>query len=371
MRLLQIILISLGVLASIFSASAETVSRKEAQNLAAEFFSKAFNRNVARPNFVYNGKQLALDRLFTPFYVFNNPSGGYVIVAADNKAFPILGFSLTDSFDPTKLSDGQKGLLAGYAQEIEYIRLDDRIPTEAIAAWGDLYSYFTNILKSRSLDYEPKFTPNQGRERIYAIAESFDSDSFSSAIYSPEQWQAAVNDELKDNGGVALGFPAYKNFPTALIHGRKGDYYRINFDGINNSYFRLGATEFINSPQLASLGQPIEIKETIEIEKPFEFYDSFIAEQREEARNQARKSMEKEFPSEPQIRNNGAGHYDISFPENVVMARVYNLSGAQVAMFTYSPSSYIHLDISSHPLGFYFVVANGADGKPFGLKLVR
>lgn len=119
-------------------AKAETVKWKEASRIAETFFNAAHGQVMATPKLVYNGKRLTTNNLFTPFYVFNHPSGGFVIIAADNKAMPILGYSLKSSFSPDKLSAEKKSMLTDYAREIEYIRYDSRIPVEAIEAWGDI-----------------------------------------------------------------------------------------------------------------------------------------------------------------------------------------------------------------------------------------
>ena len=72
-------------------ALAETVSQKHASKIAETFFNTAYGIHVAAPKFAWNGRQLTTDRLFTPFYIYNHPRGGFVIISAENKAFPVLG----------------------------------------------------------------------------------------------------------------------------------------------------------------------------------------------------------------------------------------------------------------------------------------
>ncbi len=359
------------MVAGCFSATAESVSRKEAQKIAVEFFNEVNKRSVAQPKYVYNGKRLTHDRLFTPFYVFNNPSGGFVIIAADNKAYPILGFSLLDSFDPDNLGVGLKALLSGFARDVEYIRLDNQVPEEAIHAWQNPKEYISYILKEPFHSYEPKRTPGEVREIVHSLASSYDAESYSSDIYTPTQWNETIGEELKSNGFVALGFPTYKGFPTGTIYGQKGNFFRIDLDGQNNAFYRLGATEYFVSPQIAMTGKPMSLDIKEPIEEPFEFYDSFISEQKE-AQNKARIKLEEtENPSDPKVRFIGAGHFDIRFPEPIRAARIYNLAGALIETFKYGDRPEIHVDISAHPLGFYFMLAIGSDGKPYGIKLVR
>ena len=84
----------LTVLALAAGVQAETVTQKQAKAVAQQFFNKAFGRTMPQPKYVYNGRRLTTQRLFVPFYVFTLPTQGYVIVSAENKAFPILGYSL-------------------------------------------------------------------------------------------------------------------------------------------------------------------------------------------------------------------------------------------------------------------------------------
>ncbi len=59
----------------------------------------------------------------TDYYVFNNgKSNGYVIVAGDDRAVPVLGYSDEGSFDPANVPDGLQCMLDMYAHEMAYLR---------------------------------------------------------------------------------------------------------------------------------------------------------------------------------------------------------------------------------------------------------
>ncbi len=117
---------------------AETVSQKEAARIAEKFFNAAARQVMAKPKLVFNGKRFTTNRLFTPYYVYNHPAGGSVIISAENKAMPILGYSLKSNFSPDHIDEERTKLLSDYARDIEYIRYDSRMPNEAIEAWGDI-----------------------------------------------------------------------------------------------------------------------------------------------------------------------------------------------------------------------------------------
>lgn len=359
------------VLSAIFQANAETVSQKEASHRAAIFFNSLNGRYMAPPKLVYNGKRLTTDRLFTPFYVYNNPSGGFVIISAENKAFPILAYSQVDSFSPDRMGPALKALLSCYAKEIEYIRYDDRIPEEAIKAWTHFPEYVYQLLNRPYLATDPMITPEESKETIQAIYNSDDAEQYLSTIYTPGQWQEIINDELESRKSVAIGFPDSKGFPTGVVHGHKGDYYRIELDGRNNALMRLNATEFISAPQIASVGKLPDLAIDTEEDLPFAFYDSFIAEQEMQKQAEQARIDNLTERQEPLLRSIGAGHFDIYFPENITLARVYNLSGAMVERFTYKNTDTGHLDISIHPSGFYVVIFQGESGRNYSLKLWR
>lgn len=133
-----------------FSASAETVAMKHAKLIAQNFFNAARGFVTAPVSYIYNGKDLTTQRLFTPFYVFNSPTGGFVIISADNKAYPVLGFSLTQKFDKNLLPESVKATLADFSHDIELIRYDSRIPSDAIEQWNEYKSTIANILADPS-----------------------------------------------------------------------------------------------------------------------------------------------------------------------------------------------------------------------------
>lgn len=129
------IVISGCIAAGSGSLRAETVAMKQAKSMAQNFFNESRHYVTGPVSYVYNGKDLVDQRLFTPFYVFNSPAGGFVIISADNKVFPILGFSLTKSFDKAAVTPMVRSILQDFARDIEMIRFDSRIPSDAIEQW--------------------------------------------------------------------------------------------------------------------------------------------------------------------------------------------------------------------------------------------
>lgn len=355
------------------SARAETVSQKQAQQMAQQFFNEAAGRVVAPVKLIYNGRKLTTDRLFVPFYVYNQPSGGFVIISAENKTYPILGYSLKDNFDPERLGETEKALLQSYAREIELIRYDTSIPEDAIKAWTDYPGYVYGILNSAYSDVDPLFSADDARERLYMSVEPESDDASFSDIYTPTQWQDMVNDELRQNASVAVGVIADNVINPMVVHGRKGDYYRLEMSKRNNWLMRLNASELISANMIGLFNNPLFIAEELQEEVPFETYDDFAIEVAsiEEARTHTPAPDLSLFVDEPIVKALGSGHYEILMPEEAAMATVYNLGGAQVMQKTFRNTNAVYLDLSAEPSGFYFVQVIDRNGTPYGMKLYR
>ena len=283
-------------------ALGETVSQKEALRLAQTFFNAANGQVMGKPNLVYNGKHLTTDKLFSPFYVYNLPAGGFVIISAENKAMPILGYSLKSSFDPDAMGEATKALLGEYARDIEMIRYDSRVPEEAIAAWTDYRAYVASMLSARYDATDPAFSMADAGERVRNIETSGRMEDFSSDIFTPEQWREEINAELRANKSVALGIFGGKGVEAAIIHGRKGDYYRMELDSRNDWLMRLMATEYLSEGQIADRGEVAEIVDEDEEERPFSLYEDFLAGVAREEDERQRMLDERLIPTEPAVR---------------------------------------------------------------------
>ncbi|MDE6669954.1 MAG: Spi family protease inhibitor, partial [Muribaculaceae bacterium] len=264
---------------------AETVSQKEASRVASLFSNASAGQVMGKPELAWNAKPLTTAKLFTPFYVYNLRNGGFVIVAADNKAFPILAYSRNGVFDHERLSDTQREWLRRYAQDIEMIRYDSRVPDEAIAAWGDLSTYINDLLER-----EPKqsglhlFSAGQAVERLEDVEVGEDSYLTESELYTPQQWQEMIDGEMRQRGRVIIGMEDAKGnlLPVEVYNGGEG-YYLLatengSPDGTEPWIVRLNATEYLSGTMIADIGNPREIEIPEAEEEPFVEQDAFLAE---------------------------------------------------------------------------------------------
>ena len=306
------ILISLFACVAVPAAAhAETVSRKEANSIAGTFFNAAYGEVTAPPQMVWNGRQLTTDRLFSPIYVYNSPKGGYVIISGENKAYPILAYSKVRKFDKDKISDDEKEVLKTYAREIELIRYDPRIPAKAMEAWRNIPEYISAVLASPYDSDEYRALGEERKDMLESLARSGNQILMPSAVefslYDPDAYRELTLDDV-----------------TAA-----------------------------------------------DDEIPFKFYEDFIREVSRENRERDIKLEEIVSPSRPVVKALGGGHFEISFPENIRMMRIYTIGGMQMMEKYYKETSLMNIDMSVLGSGYYMGLALAESGNVFGFKLYR
>lgn len=289
---------------------AETVTRKEANAVAQTFFNAAYGEVTAPPQMVWNGRNLTTDRLFSPFLVYNSPKGGYVIVSSENKAYPILGYSLKRTFDRNKLSESEKELLKKYAMEIEVVRYDPRISVKALHAWQNMREYIAGILER---PYDSDEYRNLSSERKNKIEEL-------------------------DRAGKQILMAQATEFESL----DPDNYRRLTLDDVS-------AAEEI----------------------PFKFYDDFIKSVRDELNRQQINLDELISPSKPVVKSIGDGHFEITYPENIRMMRIYAVSGMQMMEKYFKETRVMNIDLSALSPGYYIGLGMADSGKIYGFKFCR
>ena len=301
------------VLSTGVTAFGETVSQKEAMKIASTFFNTLYGEVTAPPKMVWNGRQLTTDRLFSPFFVYNSPKGGFVIISAENKAYPVLAYSRNNFFDRSRLGKEETDLLKRFAKEIELVRYDSRSPEKAMAAWQNLPGY------------------------IYGVVNN---------PYATDEFRG-LSDERKDQLEEIDRRNSWIAMPGA-----------VEFDIYNPDRYRDVMLEDI-------------LEESAGEEIPFKFYEDFI-ESIKRDNNKLQASLDEMLvPTKPVVSPLGGGHYEITFPEKVRMMRVYAMSGSLDIEKYYKETPVVNLNIESLPGGFYVGVALTESGKIYGFKLFR
>lgn len=306
------ILIAVSVCILSFNMHAETVTQNEAKKLAELFFNTAYKEVTPAPKLIWNGRQLTTDRLFSPFYVFNHARGGYVIISGENKAYPVLGYSLKRNFDRSKLTEAENEQLQTFAREIELIRYDHRSPVNAIEAWRDIPTYFSKILENPyKASEEFKRLSEVRKEKIEEM------DRVGNQIMMPSAVEFYIYDPEK--------------------------YRDINLDDVS------AEEEYI----------------------PFKFYEDFIEEIKKEQQDRERKLELTLSPENPIVKGLGAGSYQIDYPEEISLVRVYSLNGMQVLERYFKNTQTAFINLEGEGSGYYVAMCLSNSGKVFGTKLSR
>ena len=129
LSLMVCLLMSCGIFAT-------GIDREQAAKLARKFMAENFSlsskaRRAAATiplNTVETGQSLV--------YAFNVEGGGYVVVAGDDCAPAVLGYSERSAIDADDMPEGMKALFEQYQQEMQYMIQNGR-RAEAIATLGD------------------------------------------------------------------------------------------------------------------------------------------------------------------------------------------------------------------------------------------
>lgn len=128
----HISLIALLLLVLSASAFAQKVSENEAATVATNFFQ----HKSGRTSLGMESLQTTSLRSSSPnYYIFEPADGqGYVLVAANKAAYPILGYSLDHSFPTDNMPDGMQYLLQCFDEQLDYVK------TNRISATPELLS---------------------------------------------------------------------------------------------------------------------------------------------------------------------------------------------------------------------------------------
>ena len=131
--------LSLCLIAACFgSLMAGPVDQQKAQKIGAKFLSTtAISQKNADIQLNLVSVAVDLQRGGTDYYVFNVKGGeGFVVIGGDDRVRPILAYSTTGKYNPNDVADGFAFTLAGFQEEIHYIREHNLTATpDIVAEW--------------------------------------------------------------------------------------------------------------------------------------------------------------------------------------------------------------------------------------------
>ena len=110
-------LMVLMCLLAITTAWAEPINENQARNIAASFMA---NRSMLSTNLkmAHKAPLTATNSEKAAYYVFNANQGGYIIVAGDDRAPAVLGYSDKGTFDSQNVPEAMQYMLESYAAQI-------------------------------------------------------------------------------------------------------------------------------------------------------------------------------------------------------------------------------------------------------------
>lgn len=109
---------------------------QRSQTVAKNFYQSAIAPTTSTPQWVYTGTNGS--RGADCFYVYNIDNG-FVIVSADERVQPILGYSTEGAFEPGNVPFGLQDLLQSYTEEISAIKANvPEADAQLQAAWQAL-----------------------------------------------------------------------------------------------------------------------------------------------------------------------------------------------------------------------------------------
>lgn len=369
----RILIVIAFSLLSIFGASGETVTHKEAKEWAKTFFNAAFGEISEPVTMVYNGKDLTTRSLFTPFFTYTSPRGGFVIISGENKLMPILGYSLYETLDKDKLDPAIRELLREYARQIEVIRYDSAVSDKAVSSWQNKNRYINSVLTAPvQSGFSLPDREEVNTEFNFLLNELPNDDSLFSEIYTPDQWDEMVTDQLKKSGSAVLGVGRDAEYQPLDIVGRQGDYVKIRLENSRTAWnMRLFPSELYSFGIVGRLGGDPVWPEEVE-EAPFAFHDEVMEMYPLYTRSEEALKAEMLSPSEPVVRGLGAGHFEIDYPSEILLIRVFNVSGMSVHAQTYGGKTRTAVvNIEDQPSGFYVIAAQTVEGPAKSLKVAR
>lgn len=119
------IFLSLTLLCATLSLMAASIGEQQARRIANNFFAQGVTRSAASVELVWAGSQMdatTLSRAATDqalLYIYNRTGApGFVIVAGEDQAAPIVGYSYERAFDPQQMAPGLKALLEAWCKQL-------------------------------------------------------------------------------------------------------------------------------------------------------------------------------------------------------------------------------------------------------------
>jgi hypothetical protein len=128
----------------IFSAVfSEKVEKSEAEKIATRFYNEKYQVNYPGTQATFHITESHIIELGGEevVYVFNFDNNGYAVVPADDRIYPVVGFSFNSTFNPDLAPDNWMWVLENFGEQVIHVKENQIIPaTEVVNAWANLRS---------------------------------------------------------------------------------------------------------------------------------------------------------------------------------------------------------------------------------------
>jgi hypothetical protein len=135
---LRPLLLLLAFAFSISTLFAEKVEINEAAKIATKFYSQKYQMNFpgTTGDIFITSTYVQKENGEDVVYVFNFNTTGYVVIPADDRQFPVLGFSFESDFIFDQVPENCKWVIRDYGYQVTHIRKNNVEPNEATKiAW--------------------------------------------------------------------------------------------------------------------------------------------------------------------------------------------------------------------------------------------
>lgn len=122
---------------------AEKVEKKEAERIATKFYNEKYevNHPGSQADFYVTQSHVIELEGQGVIYVFNFNNHGHAVVPADDRLYPVLGFSFTSTFNPDLAPDNWMYLLENFGAQVIHVQDTQAEATDiVINAWANLRS---------------------------------------------------------------------------------------------------------------------------------------------------------------------------------------------------------------------------------------
>lgn len=141
---------------------ADKVELKEAQEVATKFYNQKYlvNNPDATASFYITETFTTENEGEDVMYIFNFSNGGYAVVPADDRLYPVVGFSFSGAYNPDMAPENCKYVIRNFGKQVTHVRTNNVQSDVNAQAWANLRSENSENLSFllNNRDVEPMVT---------------------------------------------------------------------------------------------------------------------------------------------------------------------------------------------------------------------